>query len=449
MTKPNPTHLFISYALEDLPCATWLARKLAAQGYPVWFDKLKSLGGEPWPQSLDETIKDRTFRVLALVSEHSTRKKKPNKEHMLAQRVVRQQGISDFLIPLALDDSELDPLIATAPEISFEDGWGAGWKGLLELLDSIGARRTLKTGAQLAAASFPQGEDLVNDAAGRIFANLVRIKTFPKTLRIFQPGNTLALEGREKLEEAWTFYDTPGGAIVALIPPPPEFDGTIRSTRKQLIWEEPGSFHLQPLRDIAAALILKALGRRLLKAGCRRDPNSKFKDTYFLPENYSNDGHLAFTGFEGKQMSIPIRNKVAFRRVAGVTEVNFHHFAFRLRLARGFDQGFCVQLKPTLVFFDEDGHPISDVSAIARVRRVIKTWRNEEWLNRTMAIEAVLNGSLPAGVNDPVLEPGLVMLDSPLGLDEGVLEAGKDKTDEQIFEQEFELEEPEVEEANE
>src|SRR5580698_10627360 len=110
MTKPNPTHLFISCALEDLPLATWLARKLAAHGYPVWFDKIKSLAGEPWPPTLDEIIKDRTFRMLALVSEHSTRKKKPMKEHMLAQRVVRQQNIPDFFIPLTLDDSELDPL---------------------------------------------------------------------------------------------------------------------------------------------------------------------------------------------------------------------------------------------------------------------------------------------------------------------------------------------------
>jgi hypothetical protein len=203
------------------------------------------------------------------------------------------------------------------------------------------------------------------------------------------------------------------------------------------------------VRHIAAALILKALSRRLLKAGCLKDPNPDFSETFYLPQKYSNDGQLAFTGFEGKQLAIAIRNKVAFRRVAGITEVNYHHFAFRLQLARGLDEGFYVQLKPTLVFFDENGKPISGISAIARIRRVTKTWHNEEWLNRTTAVEAVLNHSLPAGVNDPTLEPGLVTLNSPLGLDEGVLGAGKGKTDEQIFEQEFELEEPETEEANE
>jgi hypothetical protein len=73
MTPSNPSHLFISYAVEDAELARWLARKLAARGHPVWFDQMKMLGGEPWPQTIDDAIKNRTFRMLALVSEHSLR----------------------------------------------------------------------------------------------------------------------------------------------------------------------------------------------------------------------------------------------------------------------------------------------------------------------------------------------------------------------------------------
>src|SRR6266545_1391837 len=73
----NPSHLFISYAVEDAELARWLARKLAARGHPVWFDQMKLLGGEPWPQTIDDAIKHRTFRMLALISEHSLRKQTP------------------------------------------------------------------------------------------------------------------------------------------------------------------------------------------------------------------------------------------------------------------------------------------------------------------------------------------------------------------------------------
>lgn len=101
-------HLFISYAVEDHTLATWLARKLAARGHPVWFDQMKLLGGEPWPQTIDEAIKTRTFRMLALISEHSLRKPKPTGERVLAQRIGEQRGISDFLIPLKVDGRRRD-----------------------------------------------------------------------------------------------------------------------------------------------------------------------------------------------------------------------------------------------------------------------------------------------------------------------------------------------------
>jgi hypothetical protein len=86
--QPNATHLFISYAVEDATLARWLARKVAARGHPVWFDQMKLLGGEPWPQTIDDAIKHRTFRMLALISEHSLRKPKPTGERTLAQRTL-------------------------------------------------------------------------------------------------------------------------------------------------------------------------------------------------------------------------------------------------------------------------------------------------------------------------------------------------------------------------
>src|SRR5262245_45419185 len=118
----NPTHLFISYATEDVQLGQWLARKLAARGHPVWFDQMKLLGGEPWPQTIDDAIKNRTFRMLALISANSLRKPKPTGERALAQRIAEQRTISDFLIPLKVDSSELDWLTTAVSYISFARG---------------------------------------------------------------------------------------------------------------------------------------------------------------------------------------------------------------------------------------------------------------------------------------------------------------------------------------
>ena len=443
MTHPNPSHLFISYANEDLPLARWLARKLAARGHPVWFDKIKSLAGQPWPETPDETIKSRTFRTLALISEHSAHKKKPALERMLAQRVVRQQKIPDFLIPLQLDGSKPEELIDAADSISFENGWGDGWKTLLKKLDSIHAPRSLEDGGPLAAASFPRGDDLTNDIGEALFTNLIRIQSFPHVLRVFQAPDDMEPDECEALEEAWTFYELTKDTLIAVIPPPPQFFDRVRPLRVQLHWAEPGTFQNVRHWRIAAAFILKALARRLIMAGCVRHPNPKFQDTFFLPATFAENGQLAVTSFEGKKIEIPIREKVAFRRAAGVTEVNYHHFAFRLRLAHGLDKALHVQITPTLVFFDERGAPIADKSALSRVRRVVDIWNNEEWLNRVAAAAQILTSAPPAGVNDPVLETELVKLRSPLKLEESLIEPDSAKQAAELLE--FELEEPELE----
>ena len=99
----------------------------------------------------------------------------------------------------------------------------------------------------------------------------------------------------------------------------------------------------------------------------------------------------------------------------------------------------------------ESGLPIADKSAVSRLRRVTKTWGNEERLKRILAAEQILSGAQPAGVNDPVLEPGLLALRAQIALDEAILESDGSKEDmgEELLSHEFDLEEPEAEDADE
>jgi hypothetical protein len=447
MIDQNPAHLFISYAVEDVALARWVARKLAARGHPVWFDQMKLLGGEQWPQTVDDAIKNRTFRMVALISEHSLRKQKPTGERTLAQRIAEQRKIPDFLIPLKVDGSELDWLTTTVSYISFTRGWADGWRALVKKLDSISAPRSLANAAPLAASSFPRGEDLVNGTGEQLLTNIIRVKSFPTILRVFRVAGSMESEDWKALERTWAFYEIAKDALVALIPPPTEFTDRIKPTPEQLLWAECELFRNVRARDIAASLIMRALARRLTKVGCLEHPNPRLKETFFLPETFTEGGKLSFTGFRGKKTWVLIRGRVTFRRAGGLREVNFHHFAFRLRLARGLDKAFYVQLTPTLVFFDERGKAIVDKSVGSRRRRMTKMWYNDKWLNRVMAAEHVLTGLPAAGSDDLVLEPGLVSLSSPQGLNEAVLETGAlaDDRDEGLPDQELELDEQESE----
>lgn len=77
-------HLFLSYATEDWPLAEWLTRRLTAEGYRVWCDRFKLLGGESYPKDIDIALEHETFRVLALLSRSSLHKDNPRRERTKA-----------------------------------------------------------------------------------------------------------------------------------------------------------------------------------------------------------------------------------------------------------------------------------------------------------------------------------------------------------------------------
>ena len=56
-------------------------------------------------------------------------------------------------------------------------------------------------------------------------------------------------------------------------------------------------------------------------------------------------------------------------------------------------------------------------------------WFNDKWLTRLMAAEQLLTSLPPAGEDDLQLEPGLVSLASPRGLNEAILLADNEKDD--------------------
>ena len=85
-------HLFISYATEDADLTKWLALKLTSEGYAVWCDMLKLRGGESYPKNIDEAIKNRTFRFIALLSRASLSKPNPLKERTLALNIARKRN---------------------------------------------------------------------------------------------------------------------------------------------------------------------------------------------------------------------------------------------------------------------------------------------------------------------------------------------------------------------
>ena len=132
----NRDHLFISYASEDYELAEWLTLKLTNEGYKVWCDRFQLLGGESYPKDIDDAIKNKTFRMIALLSHNSINKPNPVKERTMALNIGRERGI-DFLIPLNVDglsSTELDWMTNDIVYIPFNESWAEGLRRLLKKL---------------------------------------------------------------------------------------------------------------------------------------------------------------------------------------------------------------------------------------------------------------------------------------------------------------------------
>jgi len=121
--------LFISYAVHNATFAMWLARKLAAEGYLVWCDKLKLLGGQEWPREINKAITDQSFLMLALMSKVSVVRDNPRGEWTLGLAVARDLK-RDFLIPVRVDEfdyKELGFLHINRQYIDFTRSWASGF----------------------------------------------------------------------------------------------------------------------------------------------------------------------------------------------------------------------------------------------------------------------------------------------------------------------------------
>ena len=416
----GPTHLFISYASEDSKLAAWLARKLSILGYRVWFDQLKMLGGEPWPQEIDDAIKNRTFRMLALISEHSISKPKPTKERTLGQRIAEQRKIKDFIIPLKLDSAELDWMTTDLSYIPFSEGWADGLARIVKKLDSIEAPKLLKDGPFTAMSSLVQWRDIIRESSETVIANVMEVKGIPLALLAYKWKQGVSTEVRDQVRALWNCVPTGNDGILSLTKPPVAASEHVEAIGSQFDWQANAAvLGLNP-RNAVSEIVLKEVRRRALKMGFT--PHPKRDDVFYLSEEFSSDGKLHFTGIHRKMTWLKIKGRASYITLGKPREVNFHHFAVSIRLARGISKDIWLKITPTLFFVDERNEPIIDDRVGPRRRRLTKTWWNNKWANRLLAIESLfLNFSSDDLEGLDIKLESLLRLDAPYGINEELL----------------------------
>ncbi|MGH9395559.1 MAG: toll/interleukin-1 receptor domain-containing protein, partial [Terriglobia bacterium] len=118
-----------------------LSLRLANEGYPVWCDLTKLLGGETFWDDIQKAIKERTIKFLFVLSRSSNAKDGALQELDCAKGPAKKlkATVRDFIVPLKVDDLPHDDvhiLVRRLNHISFWPSWAKGLAQLLEKLEA-------------------------------------------------------------------------------------------------------------------------------------------------------------------------------------------------------------------------------------------------------------------------------------------------------------------------
>ena len=220
---PRRDMLFLSHANpEDDLVTGWLALQLAREGYAVWCDLTKLLGGEAFWNDIQEAIEYRTAKFLYLLSRESNIKDGPLAELTVARDVERKLKLRDFIIPLHIDDlphNQMHILLRRLNTIPFRKSWAAGLNQLVEKLQKQRVPKKRAFGPRAVNEwwkSHFSAETGIQRRSEKILSNYFELEALPEAIYIHSLIQGCA---REDLAESLTYPAiVQGDSLIAFAP---------------------------------------------------------------------------------------------------------------------------------------------------------------------------------------------------------------------------------------
>ncbi len=407
--------LFVSHANpEDDRFTLWAALRLAAEGYGVWCDLTKLLGGEDFWSDIEDAIRDRTAKFLFVLSKNSNHKPGSLDELGLARKVQRALNLKEFVLPLWIDSlqaSEFNVHLTNVNAISFREGWARGLAQLLSKLEKDGVPRHPKFGPGAVAGWWrghesSQGE--LRKESEWLVTNLYPLQAAELHFHELVRSDIGPLDTPEDLPYPAARHNQ----YLVSFAPATDFTGslgpktTIKSTVTRSLSDlaSPAVPRIWSYRDERAVFtrLLKQAWAALLRS--RGLPTYEFANGavafYFMAGTVPSD-QLTFVGADGVKSRRGVVGYRTMRDAAGAHWVRYWHFALQGKPVLVPSLGFVMK---SHVLFTDDGKTIwADKSRLHRARRSqCKDWWNDRWRDLIAAtIEWLALGSdrivLPVG----------------------------------------------------
>lgn len=414
--------LFVSHANpEDNQFALWLSLRLATEGYPIWCDLTKLLGGEPFWTHIETAIRTGTAKFLYVLSRTSNEKEGPRRELQVAQNTARDHNLEDFILPLSIDDlppREINIQLTNLNVMPFQL-WETGLDRLLRKLAASGVKKHQRFSPTAVATWWNQqrpDQPRVNHSPETYVTNWLPVTQLPQHIH-----RSTAPATRERTE-LWrlTYPATRIGDELFSFAQPDDTrtEAQHHKTHNTADLLKAGATNPTVTPEQAQRGIAQ-----LLNIAWERNAHARGLRTHHLANKHT---ALYFTAGQAKNRTLRFRTNTGrktWRTVVGQFRGHIYHFAITGR-ARVTPSPI-ISVRPHVLFSDDGQHLWKSNERLASARRTAcKTWWNAEWRDRLLAtLNYLADGSnhirLPLEPEGTATIPTMpIQLSSPVSYDE-------------------------------
>jgi hypothetical protein len=376
--------IFLSHANpEDNEIAAWFCSRLAAQGYQVWSDITRLIGGEVIWDTIEEAIRRRAAKVIVLLSKRGHQKPGLLDEVNVAIATERVEGLERFVIPVRIDDLPFTSVRANLARKNVIDGSN----NLADALQSL--LKVLREDGVPRAQSVPDNSNWVEvkpDVAQDrqwdvLFENKVSILRWPATIRKFRSsmsgsdlpfpnhpieGGVVTFDNWAKVAQSFGGQVQKAGEATLSVQEWPASNDLVFSSR--------GEMH-----KALASLVRQGWNKYCASLGMLSYPLANRSVCWFLKNGALSGNKVRFLDQSGVDRSKVLVGHSPKRAV-------FWHFGIEARVNIA-DRS--LRLVPHVVFSDDGVTPISSVDRQHALRRgFCRNWWNARWRDLLVALLA-------------------------------------------------------------
>jgi TIR domain len=382
--------VFISHATpDDNEFVRWLGTRLTGCGYKVWADIFDLAGGTPFWVSIEDAIRKRAVKVIAVVSHASCHPERSGvrNEISVADAVRKALKDSEFIIPVRIDDvpfADLPIQIHQLNNIDFSKGWGAKLADLVDTLMKAGVPRAV---TDLTAefdrwrAASVRSDVVVERGDESLLTSILPIVRLPEEISFYEYDGE-----NKKFEDAVQAVPYPIAWHNRLLTSfaaahelqehlPAEFTVTLRANAPfpaflEGALKDPIGPHRRDASNVAVRMLRESFEKHLAGRGLLRYEASA-GTVMFFPKDLLPDDRVIYTNAKARQ---------TYKQVVGFSKVLNAHWHLGMRAVIRLDIAPSVRLRPFVVFTRDGREPLKDADEMTRLRRrFCKSWFNHVW----------------------------------------------------------------------